>query len=266
MRRILAVCATAVFCQLVACGQAPTVSSQSPNSKTNEVNRSKVDAKGDPPAPTSDKVKKPDQPTHGQKQGDVGHRARKHASHGSAHGRKKHQSRLNASKTVNAHRKHLRVGHKVPDFEVSINGKTVKLSELRKHQSVAKDAALVLTFWCSFCHSCRDVEGKLNDLAKSYKGKVAVLALDASAGETTKVVGEFANKKGLTFPIGLDSKGLTADIFGATKTTTTVVIDGQNRLRYWGQFADRRHLFAEEALKAVLSDKEVSVKRTRQKG
>jgi hypothetical protein len=38
----------------------------------------------------------------------------------------------------------------VPDFEVSINGRKWKLSELQKNAEMTKDRTLVLTFWCSF--------------------------------------------------------------------------------------------------------------------
>lgn len=84
-----------------------------------------------------------------------------------------------------------------------------------------KVPGLVLTFWCSFCHSCRHVEEDLDQLAKEYKGKAAVFALDASAGETAEAVAQFAREKGLTLPILLNSDGSVADLFG-TKVTTVV--------------------------------------------
>ncbi len=162
--------------------------------------------------------------------------------------------------------KKIAVGDKVPDFEVSINGQKWKLSELQKNAEMTKDGTLVLTFWCSFCHSCRDVEHYLDELAKQYKGQAGVVALDASAGETTEGVAEFARERGLTLPIALDSTAAAADIFGVRVTTTTVVIDGQGVLRYCGQLGDRDHTLAEDALKAVLAGEEVSVKKTRHKG
>ncbi len=158
------------------------------------------------------------------------------------------------------------IGDKVPDFEVSINGQKWKLSELQKNAEMTKDGTLVLTFWCSFCHSCRDVEHYLDELAKQYKGQAGVVALDASAGETAEGVAEFAHQRGLTLPIALDSTAAAADIFGVRVTTTTVVIDSQGVLRYCGQFGDRDHTLAEDALQAVLAGEEVSVKKTRHKG
>jgi hypothetical protein len=63
-------------------------------------------------------------------------------------------------------------------------------------------------------------------------------------------------------PIVLDPSGRTADLFGAEVTTTTVVIDGNGMLRYYGRFKDGDRAYAEEALKAVLAGEEVAVKTT----
>lgn len=162
--------------------------------------------------------------------------------------------------------KQIAVGDKVPNFEVTIAGKKWKFSELQKNAELTKDGVLVLTFWCSFCHSCRDVEQELDKLAKKYKGKAGVIAIDASAGETAEGVADFAEKHGLSFPIALNASGVTADIFGVRVTTTTVIVDENGVLRYCGQFADRNHRFAEAALTAVLEGEEVPVKKTRHKG
>ena len=173
----------------------------------------------------------------------------------------------------NAHQDHgadpstaIAIGDKVPDFEVAIEGKTWKLSELREDPAMTSDGTLVLTFWCSFCHSCRDMEKHLDELAKQYQGTVGVIALDASAGETAEGVAAFAAENGFTFPIALSPGGTAADIFGTRRTTTTVVIDRDGVLRYCGRFSDQEHNFAEDALKAVLAGEDVPLKKTRQKG
>ena len=162
--------------------------------------------------------------------------------------------------------KRIAIGDMVPDFEVSIAGKKWKLNELRQNKEITADGTLVLTFWCSFCHSCRHVEQSLDALAQEYQGKVGVIALDASAGETTEGVTEFAKKRELSLPIALDASGASANIFGTRVTTTTVVIDKDGLLRYRGQFSDGQHSFALEALQAVLAGKEVPVQETLQKG
>jgi thiol-disulfide isomerase/thioredoxin len=158
------------------------------------------------------------------------------------------------------------IGDKVPDFEVTINGKKWTLSQLRNNTELTSDGTIVLTFWCSFCHSCRHVDQSLNKLAQNYKGKAAVIALDASDGETTEEVTRFAKEKGLTLPIALNASGSAADIFGAKVTTTTVVIDKQGVLRYCGQFGNARHPFAQNALEAVLQGQTVKVAETKHRG
>jgi peroxiredoxin len=158
----------------------------------------------------------------------------------------------------------LTVGETVPDFSVrTLDGKTVKLSELQKDDTQTKQGIVVLSFWCTTCGSCRRVEHDLDKLAKDYKGQAAVIALDANAGETAERVTAFAKEKGLALPIVLDPGGHTADLFGIEVTTTTLVIDGHGILRYCGQVGKGYEAAsAEAALKAVLAGKEVAVKTT----
>ena len=158
------------------------------------------------------------------------------------------------------------IGDPVPDFKVTINDKKWTLSQLRKNTELTRDGTIVLTFWCSFCHSCRHIDGNLNKLAEHYKGKVAIIALDASDGETTEEVTRFAKEKGLTLPIALNASGQAADILGTKVTTTTVVIDKQGILRYRGHFGNAQHPYARDALEAVLSGQTVKVTETKQRG
>jgi peroxiredoxin len=155
------------------------------------------------------------------------------------------------------------VGERVPDLSVqTLDGKTVKLTELQRDGERTKSGVVVLSFWCSTCSSCRRVEHQLDRLAKDHAGEAAVLALDVNAGETAERVAAFAEKKGLTMPIVLDPSGRAADVFGVEVTTTTMVIDGNGVLRYCGRFRGGDRAYAEDALKAVLAGEEVSVKTT----
>ena len=154
--------------------------------------------------------------------------------------------------------KPLAVGDPVPDFDVTdLSGKTVKLSELRAR---AESGVVSLTFWCTFCHSCRMMDAKLQKLADDHKGKAAVAGVDASAVDDAKKVQDFAKAKGFTVPVFLDA-GKAADLVGVKVTTTTMVIDKAGVLRYRGTF-DR----AGDALASVLEGKEVPVKETPPKG
>lgn len=186
-----------------------------------------------------------------------------HKGHGNPHAKHGHAG---ATETKLDESKKIAIGEKVPDFEVTIDGKKWKLSELQENAAITEDGTLVLTFWCSFCHSCRHVEHPLDALAKQYQGKVGVIAVDSSAGETTEGVAEFAKEEKLSLPIALDGSGAAADIFGTRVTTTTVVIDKSGVLRYRGQFGDAKKTFAHDALKSILAGKDVAVEETRQKG
>ena len=137
--------------------------------------------------------------------------------------------------------KAIAIGNQVPDFSfVDTNdGKTYNLSQLQKDAKNNSSGVVVLTFWCSFCGSCRHVEHALEKLASTYKGRVAVVALDASAGESIEDIREFKREKNLKLPVVLDPTGLTADLLGTTVTTTTLVIDAKGVLRYRGQFRVR---------------------------
>lgn len=161
----------------------------------------------------------------------------------------------------------VRVGDKVPDFSVrTLDGKSVKLSQLQKDEKWTKNGVVVLSFWCSTCGSCRQVEYLLAKLYKDNQGQAAVIALDANAHETAEGVAAFLKKRGLDLPVVLDPGGNTADLFGVKWTTTTVVIDGKGMLRYCGQFRQKDGGSAEDALKAVLAGKEVTIKTTPQNG
>ena len=163
--------------------------------------------------------------------------------------------------------KGVKIGGKVPDFTIKgLDGKEHKLSDLQKNEKLTKSGVTVCSFWCSFCGSCRKVEYPLNRLAAKYKGRVFIFALDSSFGESAEEVAAFKKEKQLTMPIALDPNGEVADIFGAKMTTTTIVIDGEGKLRYFGQFAHGREAIAEAALESVLAGQDPRFKQTREHG
>ena len=155
------------------------------------------------------------------------------------------------------------VGERVPELSaIDLQGRSWKFAQLHRLAKLEKPVPVVLTFWCSFCPSCRQVERDLDALAKKYAGKAIVVALDASAGETAEMCRKVADEKGLTLPILLDGGGHTADVFGTETTTTTVVIDASGVLRYCGQFARNKERCAEVALEAILNGKPVALPTT----
>jgi peroxiredoxin len=110
------------------------------------------------------------------------------------------------------------------------------------------------------------VDDSLDKLAAKYKGRAMVVALDSSFGETAEEITAFKKENSLTLPVALDPKGIVADIFGAKMTTTTVIIDGEGKLRYFGQFLHGQEAMAEAALESILAGREVPHKQTKEHG
>lgn len=146
------------------------------------------------------------------------------------------------------------------DFEVAdLSGKVWKLSELQKK---TPSGVVCLTFWCTFCHSCRQMDGRFQTLAADYKDKATVIGIDASAADDAKKVDAFVRARQFSVPVFMDKDGKVADRFGVKVTTTTIVIDKAGVIRYRGQFGSDASPYAREALSAVLLGKDVSVKAT----
>jgi peroxiredoxin len=152
------------------------------------------------------------------------------------------------------------VGERVPDFAVTdLSGKRWSLAELRKRTA---SGVVSLTFWCTFCHSCRMMDARFQKAEADFKGQAAVLAIDSSAADTAKKVDGFVREKKFTVPVFMDPEGKAADLFGVRVTTTTVVIDAAGVLRYRGRFDVDGIPHARNALRAVLDGKEVAVRET----
>ena len=125
-------------------------------------------------------------------------------------------------------------GGTVKDFEVAdLTGKVWKLSELQKK---TESGVVCLTFWCTFCHSCRQMDGHFQALAADYKDKATVIGIDASAADDANKVDAFVRARQFSVPVFMDKGGKVADLFGVKVTTTTIVIDKAGVIRYRGQF------------------------------
>lgn len=129
------------------------------------------------------------------------------------------------------------IGSDVTDFAVADNqGKEFRLSTERK-SGAGPGTIVVLTFWCTTCGSCRRIDGEFDDKAREYADKgVRFLAVDSNFNDSVERVNRFLEKNELAFPVLMDPKADVAKIFGTEMTTTTAVIDGQGKLRYYGGF------------------------------
>jgi len=155
-----------------------------------------------------------------------------------------------------------RVGEEVKDFTFTDNsGKSIRLGSLRRTEE-SKGSIAVLTFWCTTCMSCRQMEKDFAKKAKEYKEKGVLFFMVASnSTESVESVNRFLERNELSFPVLMDANSELAWYFGATLTTTTAVIDMKGRLRYYGGFGK-----AEDAIRDLLADKDVAVPESRGSG
>jgi peroxiredoxin len=155
----------------------------------------------------------------------------------------------------------VKIGEKVPDFAVAdLSGKTLRLSDLQKK---SKSGVVMITFWCTICSSCRQIDEKLEKMHQANRENAAIYALDC--GDAPKAIVDFQKMKGLTFPVVKNNpSSLLQALFGVNATTTTVVIDSKGVLQYWGRFDDKKAnaSYAQDALSAILANQPAPVRRT----
>ncbi|HEY3365756.1 MAG TPA: redoxin domain-containing protein [Symbiobacteriaceae bacterium] len=110
------------------------------------------------------------------------------------------------------------VGAKAPDFELKgIDGKSYKLSDL-------KGKAVMIDFFATWCPSCREEIPLLQETYKTYQGQgFVILAVDMQ--EQEKVVKQFQQEKGITFPIVLDAEEKVTKMYDIVPLPTAYFVD-----------------------------------------
>ena len=127
------------------------------------------------------------------------------------------------------------IGRKIADFKLpDAAGVSVKLGKY-------KDAkALVVVFVGTECPISNAYMPRLAELSKQYLSQgVQFLAINSNRQDTPAKVAEHAKENGLPFPVLKDAGNRIADLFGAQRTPTTFVLDGQRIIRYDGRIDDQ---------------------------
>ncbi len=123
---------------------------------------------------------------------------------------------------------HVKIGEKVPDFEMTLaNGTKTSMSELQ-------GKVVVLQFTASWCIVCRKEMPHIEkDIWQAHKDKdLVVIGVDRD--EPLETVQKFAEQMNITYPLALDPN---ADIFGlfASKksgVTRNVVVDKKGNIAF----------------------------------
>src|SRR4051794_38596714 len=135
-----------------------------------------------------------------------------------------------------------KVGTAAPDFVLpNTRGAPVRLSSLRGHP-------VVLVFFASWCHPCREEMPVLEQLAKEDGGRLKVVGVSFKDLQSDSV--DFVKQLGVTFPALLDApEAPVAQRYGVRGIPQTVFIDGRGVVRGRAYGATSR-----EALQPAVDD------------
>ena len=127
-----------------------------------------------------------------------------------------------------------KVGDRAPDFTLkSLDGETVSLSDYAGRP-------VVLNFWASYCHPCREEFPLFREQLAERPGEFVVLGVDAKDIESD--ARKFAKDEKATWPIVFDGDNDVAQAYGVGAVPQTFFIkpDGTVALRYYAQIPESK--------------------------
>jgi peroxiredoxin len=110
-------------------------------------------------------------------------------------------------------------GTKAPNF--SLEDLTGKKSELKHHRG----KVVFLNFWATWCGPCKEEMPSMEELCKQFKDKGFVFLTISVDYAGIKPVKDFIEKHRYTFPVLIDPKCETLDLFEVKGIPTTFLID-----------------------------------------
>ena len=122
---------------------------------------------------------------------------------------------------------HVKIGDIAPDFEMKLtDGTTMKLSDLR-------GKIVMLQFTASWCGVCRkEMPFIESDIWQRHKDNSDFALLGINRDEPVETVVSFAQKTGVTYPIGLDPKAAIFELYAEKDAgiTRNVIIGKDGRI------------------------------------
>jgi peroxiredoxin len=113
---------------------------------------------------------------------------------------------------------------KAPDFFLKdLNCKKVGIKQFN-------GKIIFLNFWATWCSPCREEMPGLEVLHQKFKEKNFVLLTISVDYAGLKSAQEFMDKHRYTFPVLLDLKSETLDLFNVKGIPTTIIIDRKGRM------------------------------------
>ena len=112
------------------------------------------------------------------------------------------------------------LGSKMDDFTVTtFDGRSVTLSEVLKQ----KDMVLI-NIWASWCGPCGMEFPHMQQAYQAYGDRVEIIAVSTEPADTDDVLRDYAQQKGLTFPVARDTANLGLR-FAASSIPMSIVVD-----------------------------------------
>lgn len=130
-----------------------------------------------------------------------------------------------------------------PNFSLaSLDGKRVDLKNL-------KGKVVFLNFWATWCGPCKEEMPSMEALHQRFKEKNFILLTISVDYAGVNPVREFIGKQRYSFPVLIDQKGETLDLFEVKGVPMTFIIDKKGRMR--GKASGPRDWRCQEAVSIV---------------
>jgi len=117
-------------------------------------------------------------------------------------------------------------GKPAPQFNLpSKDGKTISLAQY-------KGQVVMINFWASWCHPCRDEMPLLENIYKQYN-KLGFVLLGVNVEPDSKAADGFltALKSPVTFPVLYDRDSKVSQEFSVASMPSTVIVDRKGNVR-----------------------------------
>ena len=109
----------------------------------------------------------------------------------------------------------------------------IPLKDLKGQQvdlKALKGRVIFLNFWATWCGPCKEEMPSMQALYQEFKEKGFVFLTISVDYEGLRPVKEFIEKNRYTFPVLIDQKGETLDLFEVNGIPTTFLIDKQGKM------------------------------------
>ena len=98
---------------------------------------------------------------------------------------------------------------------------------------------VVLTFWATWCPSCKELEPALAAAARQYAGRAQFVAVAVSANQSAERVRRHLARSPLPMPVVYDADGAATGAYDVPATSYVVVLDRAGKVVYTGLGGDQ---------------------------